>query len=566
MSVVPPRQAAVLSIANFCEVCSKDDKALADALIDLLRAFAIENGVDPGHIRKMGSDTLLLRLDQLPREEFLDRIRQMAINAQELTVPGTPDVALKVRVGAISERAMRSFVNDAAQSLLAYMNHVDCPTAFLTGDELDIWQSLESVGVDFLSHEQLKYMDIFTGLITEQRFMSLLDEVLNSAEQYDKKMSVLYFDIDDFKSYNRSFDQAKGDELLLFVAHLIRDNFPTDVVAHLSVDRYAVLTNSTDLARRCAVIHEKTKAYSKTFAPEVKCGIFHFEDEVRSPFVALDCAKMACESIKGRYDMTYRSFDDELREQLFTRRYVARHAENAVDEHWIRAYAQPVMDTRTNEVCGFEALARWDDPHRGILSPAVFIPTLEEAHLIHKVDAYMVDEVCRHLSERIREGLPVYAASVNLSRLDFELCDIYQQVVQSCERWSVPHELLAVEVTESALDGTSNLRREMERFRAAGFEVWMDDFGCGYSSLNLLKDYDFDVLKVDMEFLRDMEGNERSKTIVKSVLAMAKSLGIRTLVEGVETQTQRDFLRDAGADMMQGYLFGRPRPLEEGLV
>ena len=265
-------------------------------------------------------------------------------------------------------------------------------------------------------------------------------------------------------------------------------------------------------------------------------------------------------------DFSFRLFDDELREQLFTRRYVARHAENAVDEQWIRAYAQPVRDTRTNEVCGFEALARWDDPHRGILSPAVFIPTLEEAHLIHKVDAYMVDEVCRHLSERIREGLPVYAASVNLSRLDFELCDIYQQVVQSCERWSVPHELLAVEVTESALDGTSNLRREMERFRAAGFEVWMDDFGCGYSSLNLLKDYDFDVLKVDMEFLRDMEGNERSKTIVKSVLAMAKSLGIRTLVEGVETQTQRDFLHDAGADMMQGYLFGRPRPLEEGLV
>jgi EAL domain-containing protein (putative c-di-GMP-specific phosphodiesterase class I) len=290
------------------------------------------------------------------------------------------------------------------------------------------------------------------------------------------------------------------------------------------------------------------------------------EDGVDSAYVAMDCAKLACESIKGRYDVSYRLFGDELKEQLFARRYVARHAEQAVTERWIHAYAQPVVDTKTGRECGFEALARWKDPTRGILSPAVFIPTLEDAHLIHKLDGCIVDEVCWYLSDCLSRGLPVVPASVNLSRLDFQLCDIFEVVRDACERWNIPHELLAVEITESALDGSSNLRCEMDRFRAAGFEVWMDDFGCGYSSLNLLKDYEFDVLKVDMEFLRDMEGNDRSKTIVTSVIEMARSLGIRTLVEGVETPAQRDFLREAGCDMMQGYLFGRPMPLSLNLL
>ena len=562
MGVVPPRQAAILSVANLEDICEPSNDELATTIMESLRAFAVENGVDPGHMRQMGTNTLLLRLDDLPREEFLIAIRNMTIGSRDLCAPQRPDVQLRIRVGAMSERAMRSFVNDAAQDLLAYMNHTDCEAAFLAGDELDVWQKLESTGIEFLSHEQLKYLDPFTGFLKPERFLSLAQDALEHLEDFDAGISMLYLDIEDFKSYNRAFDHEQGDALLLFVAKQIQEAFPTDIVAHLSIDRFAVLTSSPDAVRKCAIIHGATKAYRKAFSPEVKCGIFMADPLVRSAHVALDCAKMACESIKGRYDVACRLFDAKLREGLFTRRYVARHAEQAVQDQWIRAFAQPVMDTASGELCGFEALARWDDPERGILSPAVFIPTLEDAHLIHKVDTYMLEEVCRHLNQRIRSGLPTVPASVNLSRLDFKLCDIFQMVEEACNRWDVPHDMLAVEVTESALDGTDNLRRDMDRFREAGFEVWMDDFGCGYSSLNLLKDYDFDVLKVDMEFLRDMDDNERSKTIVSSVIAMAKVLGIRTLVEGVETEAQRDFLREAGCDMMQGYLFGKPLPLE----
>ena len=563
MGVVPPRQVSVLSIANYDEVCAACGKPAAEEAMQTLRRHAIACGVDPGHMRKYDSNTWLLRLDELPRDEFLEAIRRLVVGARKLNNNPMYDIEPVIRVGAMSERALRSFVNDAACDLLAYMNHVDCEAAFLAGDELDIWQKMDGTGIEFLSHEQLKYLDPFTGLLKPERFYALLDEIIATSNSYDTGVCVLYFDIDDFKSYNRTFDHRQGDELLLFVADQIAKEFPSDIVAHLSIDRFAVASDSTDIVRKCATIHEATRTFRKSFAPEIKCGAFMLEKEVDSANIALDCAKLACESTKGRYDISFRMFDDELKEHLFTRRYVARHAEQAVNERWIHAYAQPVVNTKTGELCHFEALARWNDPERGILSPALFIPTLEDAHLIHKLDICIVNEVCEHISKRRAQDLPTLPASVNLSRLDFGLCDVFFEVVDACDRWGVPHSMIAVEVTESALDSDSNLRAEMDRFREAGFEVWMDDFGCGYSSLNLLKDYEFDVLKVDMEFLRDMESNKRSKTIVASVIRMAQTLGIKTLVEGVETKEQRDFLASIGCDMMQGYLFGKPQPLTD---
>ena len=564
MAVVPPRQVAVLSVANYDEVFQAGGQAAGEAVLESLRNMAVTLGVDPGYMRAMDERTLLLRLDELPREEFLAAIQGMAVRTRSLTAPTFPDLMLKIRVGAMSERALRSLVNDAAHDLVAYMNHLDLPAAFLAADELDIWQRMGSTGVDIISHEQLKYYDSFTGMLTIERFFDLLQYAMDDPH-LSENMTILYFDIDDFKSYNRAFSHEDGDDLLLFVANQIKEVFSADVTAHISIDRFAVLTSSPDIVSKCAKIHAATRAFRLSFAPEVKCGIYRLSSESVTPYVALDCAKLACESIKGRYDKAYCCFGEDHRDHLFVRRYVAHHAERAVTDGWIRTFAQPVIDTRTSELCGFEALARWDDPERGLLSPAMFIPTLEDARLIHGLDICVVDTVCRHLSECRAQGLSYVPASINLSRLDFDLCDILGVISKLCDRWGIPHELLAIEITESAMQEESNLRVEIERFRAAGFEVWMDDFGCGYSSLNLLKDYEFDVLKVDMEFLRDMETNVRSGKILVSVLEMARSLGIRTLVEGVETKAQHDFLLEAGCDMMQGYLFGKPRPLELGL-
>lgn len=561
VAAVPPRQVAVLSVANYDELCRAGTSEAGEAAVATLRQQAVDCGVDEGYMRALDDTTLLLRLDDLSREDFLATIKCLTERTRTFPAPTMPEFALKVRVGAMSERALRSLVNDAARDLLSYMNHMESSATFLAGDELDIWQQMASVGIEVISHEQLKYLDPFTGMLKVERFAELLQYALDDPRMTEG-MAVIYLDIDDFKSYNRTFSHDAGDKLLLFVARQIREAFSTDIVTHLSVDRFAVLTNSPDIASKCAAIHAATRAFDRSFAPELKCGVFVLEDAVHSPYIAIDCAKLACESIKGRYDISYRCFSQDLKDRLYARRYVARHAERAVNDGWIRTFAQPVIDTLTGDLCGFEALARWNDPDRGLLSPAMFIPTLEATHLIHTLDMHVVETVCKYLARRRDEGLPYVPASVNLSRLDFGLCDVLGTISELCKRWDIPHHLLAIEITESALQEGSDIRDEMDRFRAAGFEVWMDDFGCGYSSLNLLKDYEFDVLKVDMEFLRDMESNARSKKIVASVLDMAKKLGIRTLVEGVETEAQYEFLRDAGCDMMQGYLFGKPGPLE----
>ena len=306
MRVVPPRQVAVLSIANYDSICSTYGSHAGEQAIASLREFAIRNGVDPGYMRRFGNNTLLLRLDDLPRDKFLSVICSMADQVQDYVVPDYKDARPVVRVGAMSERALRSFVNDAASDLLAYMNHVDCRAAFLAGDELDIWQKLNTTGVELLSHEQLKHIDPFTGLLTIDRFFSLLQEIVEAQESFNTDITVLYLDIDDFKSFNRAFDHDAGDELLLFVANKIAKAFPTDIVAHLTVDRFAVVSDSSDVVRKCAALHEQTRSFREAFAPELKCGAFVLEKEVRSAHIALDCAKLACESIKGRFDVAYR--------------------------------------------------------------------------------------------------------------------------------------------------------------------------------------------------------------------------------------------------------------------
>ena len=243
------------------------------------------------------------------------------------------------------------------------------------------------------------------------------------------------------------------------------------------------------------------------------------------------------------------------------RTYIITHIDEAVEKGWIKPFYQPVIRSLTGYLCGYEALARWDDPTYGLLSPAAFIPVLEEEKLIHLLDCSIIRQVCRHLNERNRIGAPIVPVSLNLSRLDFDLCDIFSVVEGAVFEFGVPRRMLNIEVTESVLGADTDYMKAMIcRFHDAGYEVWMDDFGSGYSTLNVLKDFEFDELKIDMAFLSTF--NEKSKTVLASVVDMAKKLGVRTLAEGVETEEHRDFLRGIGCEKMQGYLFGKPAPYD----
>ena len=217
----------------------------------------------------------------------------------------------------------------------------------------------------------------------------------------------------------------------------------------------------------------------------------------------IDRAKMACDDIIRVYDKDENVYDNKLAKKNEIKQYVINNFERAFKQRYFNVYYQKEVRALTGKVCGYEALARWIDPKYGVISPAIFVEVLEEVHLVHKLDVYIIEQVCEDLKNDMEYGMAVVPVSVNLSRLDFELCDIKAEIDKCRAKYGIPQNLLNIEITESAIAaGEEFLGEWIKKFRDDGYQVWMDDFGAGYSSLNNLKVYDFDVLKIDMNFLK----------------------------------------------------------------
>ena len=253
---------------------------------------------------------------------------------------------------------------------------------------------------------------------------------------------------------------------------------------------------------------------------------------------------------------------DLTNENVELSEYVISNIDEAVKNEWIKVYYQPVIRSLTNRLCGCESLARWIDPVHGFLPPGKFIGALEKSRQIHKLDCFIIEKACEDISCRLKNNLPVVPVSINFSRLDFETVDMLDVLEEAVEKNDIPRDFIHIEITESMIVSDAELMRsEIERFRNAGYEVWMDDFGSAYSSLNLLKDYTFDTLKLDMGFLSSF--TDKSKAIVTSIITMAKNIGVKTLAEGVETEEQAAFLKKIGCARLQGYFYGKPMPVSE---
>ncbi|MBR1440800.1 MAG: EAL domain-containing protein, partial [Lachnospiraceae bacterium] len=235
--------------------------------------------------------------------------------------------------------------------------------------------------------------------------------------------------------------------------------------------------------------------------------------------------------------------------------YIIQNLDNAIENGYIKVYYQPVARTISGEICGVEALARWEDPEKGMIMPGDFIPVLEEAELIHKLDTEMIRLICRNYKKHRDLGHTMLPVSFNMSWLDFKKADMVAILENEALECDMPRNMIRVEFTESALAEDHEFMLDVfRRLDDAGFKVWMDDFGSGYSSLNILKDVSFHTLKLDMEFLHDF--SDRSKVIISSLIDMAKKVGVHTLAEGVETLEQYEFLARVGCEKVQGYYFG----------
>ena len=421
----------------------------------------------------------------------------------------------------------------------------------------------------FILLEQYGERDLcqVTGLLNMMQFMRHA-----SAHMQDplaEPLTFMYFDIENFKSFNQRYGFQQGNRLLRYVADLLRETFEGNLVARFNDDHFAVATQRKNPNDCIQFIHERIRVYDLGLPMEMKAGIYHPLPEVTDVALIMDRAKIACNSIKNTYDLTWAEFDPAMEEEINFRSHIIRSFQEAMIEGCIEVYYQPEIRAMTREICGFEALARWRDPVHGMISPGVFVPVLEDAHLSPQLDLYIIERVCQDVVQ-VRRDIPdweLLRVSVNLSRADFRLMDMVQAVEDVRLRYDIARSMLNIEVTEGAMNEDEKfLQGEIARFRAAGYEVWMDDFGSGYSSLNNVKDYVFDVLKIDMNFLRSFETNPKSAIVIRSIVNMAKELGLHTLAEGVETEEQFVFLREIGCEKVQGYLFSPPMPFDKAVA
>lgn len=436
--------------------------------------------------------------------------------------------------------------------------------AYRLQQQLNEGETAEVKGAHASPDSARAYIDELTGLSDAQLFRSRATDILNDAGRRAEGLSMVFCDIEEFKTYNLKYGYVAGDDLLKFVADTLSEMFPNDPISRLNSDRFCILTDSNDLTEKLERVHELVRSFRSNSNAEIKAGIYEILDENVSASQAQDYARLACDSIKGRYDRSWRRFDDHLSSEVNRRQYIVDNIDTAISADWIEVHYQPIVRSLSGKVYGLEALVRWNDPELGMLPPGEFIDVLEDARLIHNLDIQVVRKVCQEGKRHIDAGDYKMGVSVNLSRLDYQLCDIFTAIDQIVEETGFPRELLHIEFTESAFTQDAEyFSQVIAKFRGAGYEVWMDDFGSGYSSLNLLKDFDFDVLKIDMEFLRGLSESARTRDIVVSVVDMAKKIGIRTLAEGVETEEQANFLLSIGCELQQGFYYSKPMPPNE---
>ena len=252
-----------------------------------------------------------------------------------------------------------------------------------------------------------------------------------------------------------------------------------------------------------------------------------------------------------------------MRSTDIDRSYFIDNLDRAISEGFIQAYYMPIIRSSNGRVSEEEALARWDDPDRGIMVPAEFIPVLEEARLIHKLDLKIVDEVLKKMRAQKDAGLYVVPISVNLSRIDFDECDIVEEIRNRVDASGITRDRLIIEITESVLGKDPvYMKEQIDRFHELGFSVWMDDFGAGYSSLDVLQDINFDHIKFDIKFMQNFD-REKTRIMLTELMRMSMALDTKTICEGVETPKQAEFLREIGCNKMQGFFFCNPVSLPQ---
>ena len=411
---------------------------------------------------------------------------------------------------------------------------------------------------------KLSISDEVTGIANMNYFRSQAFELTSKKDIDITQYIYLYFDIENFKMLNQKYGFWEGNSFLKRFADLLGKSFENSITAHFSNDNFVVLTKDEKIKDKILELNNRISENQYDIQLGLKVGAYKPENKEVLPLIACDHARYACNTIKKRYNLTYCLYDETMAKRFQKKQYIINNFDNAIKNEYIKVFYQPVVNAMTGNLCGLEALARWDDPQIGFLSPGDFIQTLEEYYQIQRLDMYVVEKVCQHINLDKKNGKKTLPVSLNFSRLDFDSLKLSEEVENCLKKYNIDKSDIHIEVTESTLsENDIKLKEELKKFRSQGYALWLDDFGSGYSGLNVLKEYSFDMLKIDMKFLSNFSGNEKARPILKNIINMAKDLGMNTLSEGVENEEAYSFLKENGCEKLQGYLFGKPMPKEE---
>ena len=411
--------------------------------------------------------------------------------------------------------------------------------------------------------EQRGAVDWLTGLPGMVRFHELAE--MGAATMWgrgDVPVAVA-LDLVGMKAYNTQYGRDEGDNLLIVFADLLRKHFGSEACSRFGEDHFYAFASLQGFDQKMESLFDDFGMAKEGRTLPVRAGAYSCDPEDDIVGVGFDRAKIACDLDRKMWLSHLVWFNNEMRSQEELRIHVLDSIDQAIAERWVRPHYQTIVRACTSNIAGEEALARWVDPEYGELTPNMFVPVLEEAGLLQKLDMHMVDCVIEDMQAKREAGMPLVPVSVNVSLRDLDQLDIAGEFARKADAAGMPHRFLRVEFTESAISDDPELfKSQVEALHEAGFEVWMDDFGSGYSSLNALKAHNFDFIKLDMDFIGAIH-NAKAREIVAGVIRVAKKLGVGTLAEGVETERQALFLESIGCDMVQGYYYTRPLPLEQ---
>ena len=433
-----------------------------------------------------------------------------------------------------------------------------CVMSNLFHKELFLTKLAKAIQIKQLFVQSMSFeYDMMTGLYTQAAFCHYMEQLLKTSQDtYD----LIFIDIDHFKYINERYGHDFGDEIIIKLANQIMTFNPQGINCHISADRFVALFKRKKPIDQ-TIIEKDLKTFSNSLPIQnvvLKCGIYEDVNKQLDSLIAIDYARIANRRTKENYHVNVAFYNEKHHLQSIKEQRLIETMEQALNNEEFEVYYQSKHDVHTNEIVGAEALIRWNHPDFGFLSPAEFIPLFEKIGFINNLDHYVIEKVCQHLSQWRQHGYRLVPISINASRKDFEADDYLAAFIKTMKEYEIPSHFIHIEITESVyLKEEAKMNRIIDAMRKKGLQVELDDFGAGYSSLNILSTMPLDIVKFDMKFVGDFQSSKK-KEVLSTCIQLTKRLGFKCVIEGVETKEQLDIVKEMGCDYVQGYYFSQP--------